>query len=511
MVNKTKMNLSKVQAYIPKIFTELRVKNNWNLYQTKLFIYILSKFYKYKIKIEKEKYTSKNIEIIDINHIPTRFELNRKEIIQITKMSTSQFSREIKKVTTGIMESVATIPSIYEPENMNSYKNRKWFEDFEYLAGKGILFVEVDKYVMPYLVVFANYARIKLSDIFMFKNNYSCDLYILLKLSMNTYTKNNKLKLTLDEFKEKINMAGTYQKNNAMFQKKVLFNINYEINKLTDINFKYDLLKTGKKFSDIIIYFSQKEKTSNYCYDSDIKNNRMKEVENLTPKSIRSLPSIAINILNEFKKHKISVKKSNDLLFKNGKKACEESIQKLFFELEKGTPIKNTAGYLIKCIENHGDQIKSTKITMDLAIKKELRNKNDEEKFIQFDRYISKNNERILPLIAKYEENQKIFDDEDIDMLKSLHELIVEYKDIANNKTPLTISTIVNGKTKLVTYEIINNITQGLIIADNLERIDFLKKKLITKEFELSKLDNKTKPRVEQELVNIKIKIADLV
>jgi plasmid replication initiation protein len=257
-----KLDIEKLQAYLPKIFTELRHKNNWTLNQTKIFMYALSQLYKHKIKIDHTEYTNSNVEEVDIDHIPRKISISKDEIINITKLPISQFAREIRNITYGIMESVATIPSLTEPDNPKSYRQRKWFEEFEYLDGKGILIIEIDKYLLPYLVVFANYTRIKLSDIFSFKHNYSCDLYIYLKLNFNRHVSINQIRLSLIEFKSIVNMEKAYSNNTAMFQKKIIVNAVNEVNSLTDLSLDYELHKTGKRFTDITIKFSQKKDTS---------------------------------------------------------------------------------------------------------------------------------------------------------------------------------------------------------------------------------------------------------
>ena len=97
------MNIEKLKAYLPNIFSELRKKNHWSLNQTKLFMFALSHLYKHKVKIDNKNYTNKDVELINIRDVPRVFEISRNDIIEITKIPISQFSREIKKITYGIM------------------------------------------------------------------------------------------------------------------------------------------------------------------------------------------------------------------------------------------------------------------------------------------------------------------------------------------------------------------------------------------------------------------------
>jgi len=502
-----KLDIAKLQAYLPKIFTELREETNWSLNQTKIFMYTLSHLYKHKIMIDNGEYTNEKVEKVDIDNIPRLISLSREKIVEITKIPISQFSREIKKITRGIMrDSIATIPSLIEPDNKNSFKTGRWFENFEYLDGKGCLIVEIHKDILPYLIVFTNYTRLQLSNIFKFKNNYSCELYIHLKLHFNRHVRVNEVKHTLLEFKSIINMENSYNSNTAMFQKKIINKLQDEINLHTDINLDYELHKTGKRYTDITLKFRLKKENNNIKDES--KNNSI--THESQPQKPEELDQESKTALLQLRSYGIQQKQASDLINKYGVGACKIGVERLLFEIDKGNEIKNISGYLVKCIQSQSEVVSSDHIQAAKQAAQEIEEKKHNEKmarFQSFNKYIKSNEQDVLVLLHHYKAKKKLVNANDINMLECLKGAVNEYIDLKDNDLVLTI----RFNSDLLYYDTISDLVSNLKVASNKERIALLKTDLVKKKKELDGADDAVSPILEKEISMIQAEIVELI
>jgi hypothetical protein len=75
IIDNKEIDFNEVYAYIPKLFSELRSDTKWNLYQVKVFTYLLSKLYKHKHKVDKKEFTNQQVESINLDHVPIEYVL----------------------------------------------------------------------------------------------------------------------------------------------------------------------------------------------------------------------------------------------------------------------------------------------------------------------------------------------------------------------------------------------------------------------------------------------------
>jgi len=350
------------------------------------------------------------------------------------------------------------------------------------------------------------------------RNPHAIQIYIICCILLTKFKNENECDLEIDFFKKNLGIQNQYN-NIKMLKDRVLETARKEINGVSDIFFDYKLIKTGKRYTDITLSFS-KNKNSTKHLDGDhhntalaINNSNQVQFSNEQENKIENT-TVSSSICLQLRSYGVSEERTKNLLGMYGVGPCQESIYRLLKEIEKGTPIKNTAGYLIKCIENHNNQINSAEISMAMAAEEKLKtkkNKIQQERFAEFDRYISRNEHSILSLIVKYYSNEKLFNKDDINMLQSLYELLSEYKDIAKNNTPLTVVSRIDGKENLLTYKAISDIANRIDVADKMERVKALKKELKAKKAKLSTEKEQSKNILEKEISNITMKIAELV
>jgi hypothetical protein len=320
----------------------------------------------------------------------------------------------------------------------------------------------------------------------------------------------NEIKISLSEFKSIINMENLYTNNNAMFQKKIITNIYNEINTLTDLNFEYELHKTGKRFTDITLKFSQKKDTSKKL---DQIKPQSQEIEHETADESLStyVNEEDIIIAAQLQSYEIPRKKALEYVKIYGKDTCKLGIEKLLGEIQKGRDIKNISGYLASCIENSANSSSSQEIKAAMDAAEELaksRKSREMERFNEFDTYINNNDQEILVLLARREAQEKLNDELEIYMHRCLKDVVAQYEDL-ESMSPYYLT--IRFKNDILDYSKIKSLVEELEVATKEERITKLKADLEAKKTDLEEVSGKAKGLVEKEITMLKIAIADLV
>ncbi|WP_116964202.1 replication initiation protein [Fastidiosibacter lacustris] len=508
MINNQEIDLDKMQAYIPSLLSEIRGHSTWNVNQIKVFVYILSHYYREKIKITSKELTNEDIESVDLGHLSRNLKLSKDDIISLTGITKAHFARDIRKITEGLKSSIATLPNLDDILNKKSYIQRSWFEEFKYNDTVGCIEVEIDKKVFPYLLVFCHYTRIKISDVLKFKNNYTFDTYIILKLRLNQYKKKDELKLAVEDYKTRVGLHNVYSTNYSMFKKAVLHKIIGEINE-TDIYVNLEEIKTGRKVTTIVFEFGEKsifsEKLESLYTDKVDKNSIVSE------KAIIKLDGQTLIVSAQLHAYGIPKKKVLEYISNYGVDACKLGIEKLLGEIQKGREINNISGYLVSCIENASNNSGSQEIkaTMDAVEEStQARKAQKMERFNSFDSYINKNEQQILVLLSRHEVKEKITDELEIDMLRCLKDVVAQYEDL-ESMSPYYLTLRFKGD--ILNYSKIKSFVDELEVASKEERIAKLKAELEAKKSELMEASEQTKGLVEKEIMMLRVAIADLV
>jgi plasmid replication initiation protein len=390
----------------------------------------------------------------------------------------------------------ATVPSLIEPENIKSYRDVSWFESFEYLDTKGLLIAKIDKHILPYLIVFHQYTRIKLSHVLGFKYDYTCDAYIYFKLRLHTKSFNEiSINMSIAEFKEKINMTDSYLNSNSMFNKIVLKNLEKEINEATDINFRYELCKTNKKYTSILIYIKNKKTYSNP--DAIEVSDHMQAANNKCSLSGDSTTEDTTFI--SITKLGISVKKAKSIYSQYGEYKTSQAINKLQNEVKKGVVINNAAGYLIGILNNACSNVDSNDISKFQQKKEEeskLSSIEFEENWNSIETHLYKSQEILESLYKILESKDKIYEQVHIECLDQIKMILDINPELLSSLRPFTQVFIKNG-TMCVTMPILQQIAHDIKIASDIERLSYFKERL---DLKVRKIDLISEP-LEKELL----------
>lgn len=500
-------------AYISSIFLKSKNNSSANINEIKLSLFILSKLSPYKIFISShELVENKNIihskEIINsIKDIPKVIYFNREEFQRFTGSSTANLRRNINSAIDGLMKKQIELPNPFDMDNDKSRETFTWLSGARYNDSNGDIEIHVNEMILPYLLVFSNYSLVELQFFLNVNNPYAIYIYLACKIHKSTNRYSKEIRLNIDDFKDYLGLSGKY-KMITMFQERVLDISIDEINSKLDINIAYELHKTGKRFTDITLKFSQKKDTSKQLEQPK---RQSQEIEHQAPDDPLNLNDQDIIIAAQLQSYGIQRNKALEYVKTYGADTCKIGIEKLLGEIQKGREIKNISGYLVSCIENAGNNSSSQEIKAAMNAAEELaqdRKAQQMERFNSFDTYINNNEQQILVLLARHESQEKLTDELEIDMLRCLKNVVAQYEDL-ESMSPYYLTLRFKGD--ILNYTKIKSLVEELEVATKEERIAKLKADLEVKKAELGEVSGKAKGLVEKEITMLKVAIADLV
>ncbi|WP_162902308.1 replication initiation protein [Facilibium subflavum] len=482
----------------------------WTLNGFKLAYLIACEMSDYRIFIRKDSdIDSFNNDKIQehLETVPKSYNISRMKFQEITGVSYANVAREISKSCDDLLTKITTLPNPFDPTNAKSFEKIQWFSKARYDDSKGKITIEIHNDMLPYFVVLVNYTKLDYKNIARLKNLYSARVYLICKIAQNRFNSDLQITITIEEFKNRIGLHKKYD-NIPRLRSRVLDVVSDEINEKTDLNFGYQLHKTGRRFTDITLKVTQKanEKSKNTLNERVGYEDNYKEVagkEDHLDKENR------ITIL-KLRSYGIKQDKASALVKIHGDEICNTGINKLLNEIDKGKDIKNVSGYLIKCIESQSNTPNSDDIQLAKSIADEIKQKKLDitlARHKEFDDYIKNNEQDILVLIMRYRKNQILFDANEINMFEYLKDVVEQYSDLVDNN--LILTTKYNDE--FLSYKNIRQVINELSVASNKDRIAKLKSSLSIKKQEYEISDGKEKNLVKKEIDMIQAEIADLV
>jgi len=386
-----------------------------------------------------------------------------------------------------------------------------WFIDADYREHEQLLIIELHPEMVKRLSVFKSYTNIDYQTIFSLDNGYSLRVYMSCKIMLTRYSIENSVRMSLYEFKENIGLFDKYEKP-SLLEKYVLNIVKAEINSKTDINFDYELHKTGRKFTEITIKFSMKKENKEITTNTKVNNLLLENKSHETLNRIvdKELDQESKTALLQLRSYGIQQKQASDLINKYGVGACKIGVERLLGEIDKGNEIKNISGYLVKCIQSQSEVVSSDHIQAAKQAAQEIEEKKHNEKmarFQSFNKYIKSNEQDILVLFHHYKAKNKLTNANDINMLECLKDAVNEYIDLKDNDLVLTT----RFDSDLLYYDTISDLVSNLKVASNKERIALLKTDLVKKKQELDGADDSVSPILEKEISMIQAEIVELI
>lgn len=176
---------------------------------------------------------------------PTEEDFNEKgyaisiaEFRDLADLKGRAYYTEIKELTAKL---VGRTIVIHEEDGI---LQTSWLSSAKYIDQQGIVYLNFDKRLKPYLIQLKKeFTSYQLHYVMRLKSKYSTRIYELLK----QYEKIGRREFSLDELREKVAVEhGKYDKFGD-FNRNVVKRAQSEINKNTDIKFKYTPKKQGRK------------------------------------------------------------------------------------------------------------------------------------------------------------------------------------------------------------------------------------------------------------------------
>lgn len=171
--------------------------------------------------------------------------------------------KEMKEATDKLMTRFLTI----EKED-GSWKKIGWVNTIEYETKTGLIHVKINEDLKPYLLQLkSNFKSYNLENVLRMKSEYSIRMYEILKQreQIKIY------EIELEELYKILDVPKSYKKY-THFKKRVLEQVEKEINSNTDIKIKYDEIKESRKVTKLKFYISKSK--WNDIYNEQIELNK---------------------------------------------------------------------------------------------------------------------------------------------------------------------------------------------------------------------------------------------
>ena len=273
--------------YLSSIYSDLKSSNGWTTHEIKLSLLLFSKLDKYRIWLPDFDNFDNDIEEFNkkVSNIPDTYVITKKEFQDVTGVRNEHLSREINKTRKLLGSKIINTPHHLD-NNPDSGITIPWFSSIGYLSKIGEIRIVLNKPAIERLVALVKYSNISFQYIVKMQNHNAIYIYLVIKILKDS-SNQNKLNLTINNFKEKLGLLNKYSEIN-LFRKYVLDVVKKEIYLHTDMDFDYKLRKAeaGKAFKYIDMNFAYKQGKS-----------ASKNSEKKLPKKIEAIESPFYQIL----------------------------------------------------------------------------------------------------------------------------------------------------------------------------------------------------------------------
>lgn len=228
---------------VRKSYELITAKNKWSEIESKL----LATFIKELNPKSERDFKELNISIESIEKLWG---------VKINTTNLRNLCIELKRKVYEIPE-YKVINEKIDYTKIKAYDYVSLFSDIKYhLEAKYISF-EFDKKMHPHLIDFTRFVKYRIENILQFKSNYSISFYEYFKAEMFKKETIKTVVLELDYMHEWLNTPKSYKDLYSNFKNKVLTPVMEDLQKHTDIYFKFKEEKTGKKVTRIVFTVTQ--------------------------------------------------------------------------------------------------------------------------------------------------------------------------------------------------------------------------------------------------------------
>jgi plasmid replication initiation protein len=155
---------------------------------------------------------------------------------------------ETPKITKELMKKV------FEIEEDDTLIQTAWLSSATYKKGSGIVELEFSPRLKPYMIKLSSmFTQYKLVNILSMKSKYSPRIYEILKC--NELKKQGYIEIEVEELRRLMKCDRIYPLY-ADFKRRVIGQAQKELNKLSDINFDFEEIKTGRTITSLKFYIN---------------------------------------------------------------------------------------------------------------------------------------------------------------------------------------------------------------------------------------------------------------
>lgn len=211
------------------------------------------------------------------------YPINIAEFRKAAGLKGKGYYTELKKITTGLIKRAFTI------NEKDGDLQTSWLSSAKYIDQSGVVFVNFDPRLKPYLVQLKKaYTAYNIQYVMKLNSKYAMRIYELLK----QYEKIGHRKFALEEFREMVGIeAGKY----IMFgdlNRNVLKKAQKEMLETADIKFIYQTKKTGRKVTGIVFTIRANSDNIAEVKKNSIISSQVKQILALVPKKEQDNPKV---------------------------------------------------------------------------------------------------------------------------------------------------------------------------------------------------------------------------
>jgi plasmid replication initiation protein len=201
----------------------------------------------YDLSLEEQKIIltlASMVQPTDEEFKPYKFKIN--EFMELLGVNTKTKYTEIPKITKELMKKV------FEIEEGNKLIQTAWLSGAIYEKGTGCVELAFSPYLKPYMLQLKEkFTQYQLANILTMKSKYSPKIYEILKC--NEFKSQKYIELEIKELRKLLKIENMYPLY-ADFKRKIILHAQKELKKLTDIDFEFEEIKTGRKVTALKFY-----------------------------------------------------------------------------------------------------------------------------------------------------------------------------------------------------------------------------------------------------------------
>ena len=215
----------------------------------------------YDLSLEEQKLIltlTSMVEPEDEEFKPYKFRIA--DFIKLLGVENQSKYTETPKITKELMKKV------FEIEKDDTLIQTAWLSSVTYKKGSGIVELEFSPRLKPYMIKLSSmFTQYKLVNILSMKSKYSPRIYEILKC--NEFKKQGYIEIEVEELRRLMKSDRIYPLY-ADFKRRVIGQAQKELNKLSDISFDFEEIKTGRTITSLKFYINSNKSINKVHYEA---------------------------------------------------------------------------------------------------------------------------------------------------------------------------------------------------------------------------------------------------